>query len=431
MANLLTRVWQAIFPSNGTATGKNRNLVNLADGNSIYSRYLDLEIPEDIARETPDRRNRKMVEIVEFCPPALKGLRVLVDDCFAAVDSSDQIIHIADTLDDLKTPVDANIKTIGEDVLGRLDVNKLKLLTKRMLGYGDAFCEIVPYKDGPQHIVGSIQPLPTFQLFRVEDDHGELLGFEQRRGLYSDPDLIRFSPVQVVHFRYDQHNLYGRPLYWACVDDWDNYKLAHVSLAESLKTANNPMVYKLPDYYQQEQFDQFKADRIAEFQSGIVPLLFITSEMELNRLSNTNPELTGLIEPIAQFRRSIQEQSRLPAWYWTSEPQTGGAKDISGQPSLSHLRFIASIRQQINLGLRQIINTELVLRGYVDPKERRYRIQWPPLQSNTNEVYAENNRQEGGENGQGQSTQTQGQSQQATGQNSGQSASYAYNRHYH
>lgn len=369
MNGVIRRIVRLLMPEQPQPQGRLR-----AVGYSVL-RQNDLEIPEIIVRETPERTNRAIVELCHHCPPVVKALRFIVDAVFGAEDGSDWSLTISPTLADNETPVDPEVKRIGEELLHRIGQHALKVACKRMVGYGDAFGEIVlESKDGGYQIA-ALHNLPTFQMFRVVSDYGELLGYEQRLSLL-DSDVIRFSPVQVVHWRYDPVNLYGRSLFYACRQSWQQLKAAAAALEEGIKTGNNPLVYKLPETWSAEQVEAFRNEK--EGLSGVLSQIFIKSPVELTRLGS-EPTLRALIDAVQLLLRTIRDQTLLPQWVWTDEQQ---ARLIAGQPALAFLRFISSLRQEMSQGIRQIIDTELVLRGYTDPAQRRYELQWPKLRVN-------------------------------------------------
>lgn len=380
--NPLVRFFQSLV-NRLIGSGKTRNYIS-GTAQSYY-RFWDLEIPEQVIRQNGTGNAREIVEMCSYCQPVIKAIRVLVDDLFSSADGDDQGVAIANDLGDAKkTPVDPKVQAIGDALLNRIGLENQKLFVKRLLSYGDGFAEKVLIWEGGRYSIDALKVLPTWQLFRVEDDYGNLEGFEQRVSLYGQ-QTIAFSPPQIVHVRYDREYLYGRGLFDASVQDWVSLKQAAIALSEALNGTVNPIQYVYPASYSAEQEDAFIARKTAEHKDGsLLTLLFTSSDIEVKRLAQGNSNLTSLTDGILYYRRAIKDNSRLPSWFWTDEQVTGGARDIAGQPALTYSRFIASLRGLIGQGLRQAIDTELVLAGYIEPEQRQYRFAWPAIYTDPN-----------------------------------------------
>jgi len=375
--NPLVRLFQSIA-AKLLGQGKTRNYFSGAS-QSFY-RLWDLEIPEQIIRQNGSLNAREVVEMCIYCPPVVKALRILAEDIFSSADGDDQGVAIAEDLGDAKaTPVDPKIKDLGNALLNRVGLETQKLIAKRLLSYGDAFVEKVLIREGGRYSIHTLKVLPTWQLFRCEDDYGNLNGFEQRLSLYGLKNNIEFSPPQIIHARYDREFLYGRGLFDASVPDWQNLKAAALTLSEALKGTVNPLTFVMPQDWTAEQKDAYIRRRAAEQQQGMLQLLFTTTDVEVKRLAQGNSSLTSLTDGILYYRRAIKDNSRLPSWFWTDEAVNGSARDIAGQPALTYARFIAGLRGIMGQALRQAIDTELVLAGYLNPEQRQYRLAWPAI----------------------------------------------------
>lgn len=379
--NPLVRLFKSLV-NRLVGSGKTRNYISGTA--SSYYRFWDLEIPEQIIRQNGTQTAREIVEMCAYCQPVIKALRVIVDDIFSSADGDDQGVAIANDLGDAKlTPVDPKVQALGDALLNRIGLENQKLFAKRVLSSGDGFAEKVLLRQGGRYTIDNLKILPTWQMFRVEDDYGNLERFEQRLSLYGQT-AIEFSPPQIIHTRYDREFLYGRGLFDASVADWKALKNAAIALSEALDTTVNPLLYNMPEDWREEQKDAFIARKKAEQQEGLLTLLFTTTDVEVRRLAQGNSSLNSLTDGILYYRRAIKDNSRLPSWFWTDEQVTGGARDIAGQPALTYARFIASLRGLIGQGLRQAIDTELVLAGYIEPEQRQYRLAWPAIYTDPN-----------------------------------------------
>ncbi|MEO1523105.1 MAG: hypothetical protein AAFU78_20345, partial [Cyanobacteria bacterium J06633_2] len=116
--------------------------------------------------------------------------------------------------------------------------------------------------------VGSIQILPTFDCFRVEDRQG--LHFEQRKAL-RDRDPIVFAPAEMVHWRFQRNYLYGRSLYHQSIPDWANLKQSIMNYARAANDVGvNASVHVMPDGADSEYLERYKSDLEDSLKSGII-----------------------------------------------------------------------------------------------------------------------------------------------------------------
>jgi len=354
-------------------------------GDSGYLRKVALEIPETLVRQSHGTSTRDLVEMIQYCQPVRKSLRVLLDYLFSSPDGIDQGLSIDDIVGpaDGGVAVNPEIKEIGDELLKRIGMQSLRLMAKRVIAYGDAFVEkklMIDPSTLSNRSISGINVLPTFQVFRLEDDFGRLEAYEQRTQLYSDIELIRFSPIQMTHVRYDWEYLYGRSFFDTSIPDWQNLRDASMALIEAAKISVNPIKYTYPDTWERERIDQFIQQKEGEQRDGILINLFTSSEVEIERLSQgASSTIASQVEAVRYYRRVIKDNCRLPAYLWNDEERTGAARDIAGQPALAFSVLIQSIRQCIGEGIREIIDTELILRGFVDPKSREYQLKWPSV----------------------------------------------------
>jgi hypothetical protein len=146
----------------------------------------DLEISENPIRSP--RIARELIEIAEYCPEAALAIELHSSDAFSSEDGDDQGFFLKDELPD-GTTIDSDVydvlNTFIKNVIGG---RRLREFCEEFLAAGDAFGSIVlnKEKDGIERIMR----LPTWEMFRCEDDQGVLTHFEQRRHYYDRQGIV-------------------------------------------------------------------------------------------------------------------------------------------------------------------------------------------------------------------------------------------------
>jgi hypothetical protein len=355
--------------------------MNLA---TFQRRNYDLEISDFPIRD-PDVA-RQLIEMGEWCPEVATSLRILSNDIFSSEDGDDQGFRISDTLNDDETPVDPDVKSICDRLLEQPNLIgglALERAVKRILGYGDAFMSVGIDREGigrGDWGISRTLMLPTWEMFRLETDDGTLLGYEQRKRV-QDSEPIQFAPVQVVHFRYDQNTLYGTALFRQSIQDWKRLKEATEDLAAAGRALGcNPNLHKMPEGSDSEFMNAYRNDYEAQMADGIVTDFYMLPGGDVQKLANNNPDLSALANNVLLWRSRIIMASQIPSWRFAGLP-VEATKDVSGQPAKAYARFINGIRMQLSEGIKQVLDTELILRlGLEAFVERgRYQIAWPDI----------------------------------------------------
>ncbi len=364
--------------------GSQRSLATSAIG-SIRRRY-DLEILENPIRDAGYAR--ELIEMVEYCYEVRHTLSVAADDTFASSDGDDQGFTIADTLDDNETLVNPEIYAIALDLIERQESHEKKVIggdtlkkaIRWALAYGDCFLEVSIEKEGigrNDYGVARSLYLPTWEMFRTEDDQGYLEGFEQRRRLsQSDPDYT-FFPFQIVHFRHEPRFLYGDSLFKQSIDSWGNLKEATANLADAARDLGiNPNLHIMPEGASVAYVQDYKQHHEQESLRGMVSNYYLYSGQDVRKLANINANLTPLIESLLQWRYRMIPAG-FPVWMFPGL-QTVGAREISQEPSKLYSRKRHTNCQLLTKGIKQLIDTEIILKkGYAWWRENsKYRIIW-------------------------------------------------------
>ncbi len=354
------------------------SMATVLSDETLLGRNHDLEIYEIPIRDS--LHAKQLIEISEYCPELHLAGGEISDAIWSSADGDDQGFKIGEHLDEDNTiAIDAEVKLIldrlMEEVIGGI---KLEPASLRLIKYGDSFGSIGINIALRQ--IDSLLFLPTWEMFRVENNHGELLRFEQRRYL-GDGSPIEFHPMRVVHWRYKRNFLYGEPLWGkGTLDEWDKLKQATDDLARASRELGiNPNIHEMPagssKQYQAAYITAYEAKKRA----GIVTDFYIANSGDLRKVAAFNPDLKGLIDNVLLRRKRVAMSTRLPAWCFGLDD--GAAKDIAGQPALSYARTINRFRQSISEGIKQICDLELALKGI--PKDRwKYRIEFPKIETN-------------------------------------------------
>ncbi|MGL5060458.1 MAG: hypothetical protein ACRC62_10805, partial [Microcoleus sp.] len=297
-----------------------------------------------------------------------------VQDCLSSADGDDQGIIINEEIREGEE-VDTEVFSIGMDLIDRLfHYGDLSIILERMLSWGDAFIELGI--DINEMAITRLQPLPTFEMFRVEN-YGLLEKFEQRRS-WSGENQIDFLPLKITHFRYHRKNLYGRGVFSSSLEDWARLREVTEDLAlASREIGVNPTLHKMPLDQNREYLEAYRENHQAQLAEGAIAHYYLMPGEEIGKVGQMNPDLKPLIDAVLMWRSRIVMASGVPPYLFAGLP-TIGAKDISGQPALAYARRINAIRAQATEGIKQIIDIELALKG-IAPDRWKYTIGWPKI----------------------------------------------------
>lgn len=363
---LFERLWKSLTQSKRSSLSGSQRPIARNLGLSIR-RDSDLEIKESPIRDAAIAR--ELIEMTTWCVEARSVLSYLARDVFSSGDGDDMGFAVSPTLDDNETPVNPDTKAIILDLLRRRNGGDyvigggfLKKAVRQAVGWGDSFVEISIDKEGVgrDYCVSNSIYLPTWEMFRVEDDYGQLLGFEQRRRL-QDPDPIQFHPLAIAHFRYEPNYLYGQSIFAQSITDWAKLKDATFDLANAMRAVGcNPTLHFLPEGSDESYKDAYKANYQNMLMDGMITDLFLLAGSDVRKISNVNPDLKTLIDNV-NFLRARIIPSGFPSWLFNGLDNTG-AKDIAGAPARAYARLRNDICSMVAESVRQVIDIELVLR---------------------------------------------------------------------
>lgn len=365
-------------------------------GTTIERNY-DLEILESYSRSP--MLARQLIELKECCYEVKESVRFARLDTFASSDGDDSGFTISETTDDNRTPVNPRIFEIANQAIRRKQsfdeyvIGGLKLQQglDNALYYGDAFLSL--QIDMKAKEVTRSMYLPTWEMYRMEDDQGYILGFEQRRSpTYTsersgENDSLFFYAPQIIHIRNDKNKLYGTSLWNTAVNlgIWQQYKASVKNLARAAKDLSiNPTVYSLSEaawgYQQKQQF--MESVQQARNEDAIITDLFEMDGEVIRKLSQGgNSQLQELINAHIQLRLKMIPGG-FPVWRYPGLQSLGGAREISREPSRAYARMRYGWCQMLGAAVKQVIDTEIILKEGYDfylrevVKGKGYRIVW-------------------------------------------------------
>ncbi len=390
--NFLTRLWNNIV-SSIPIIGRQRSITtyNYLDDTTAIGREYDLEISEYPIRN--QEKAYKLIEMWEYCPEVASAIEIITNDVFSSDDGDDQGFSIGEFLNDDITKIDPKIKLILDNLIERLIGGlELERAVERMLIYGDAFASLGI--NFPTNKIEKLLFLPTWEIFRVEDNFGNLIRFEQRRYLansfenkYNNQsqnikqgEAIMYHPLQMIHWRFRQKTLYGRSLFFESISDWNYLKEATDDLAFASRSVGvNPNIHIMPDCTDEDYRKAYKLAYEEKKKTGMVTDFYLMSGADIKKLSSTNPDIKALSDTVLMWRTRIVMKSHVPPWLMGLP--TIGARDIAGQPALAYARFINKVRMNLVQGIRQICDLELALND-IPKNEWNYKIIFPKIATN-------------------------------------------------
>jgi hypothetical protein len=380
--NIKRAIYRFFNPN--TIAGQQRSITQVA---RVNPRNWDLEIKEYPIRSPSEAR--AILKIENYVPETATALNILATDVIASIDGDDVGVTVSPELSD-GTAIDPEVYEIVLKVCQEyFSSNFLSNTVERMVGRGDHFVSIGIDRvyQGSGYEIVKLLPLPTWEMFRLEDDKGSLLGFEQRRFVYSNgtmgEDRISFNPIQIAHFRFRQEWLYGRSLWLSSLTtDLPKLEKAIDALYEAcMAIGYNPNVHVMPPEMEKIDFDAYKDSYEAKKQEGVITDLYMLNGGVIQKLQGQT-DISALITQVELYRKRIIMPSMIPLWRFAGFEQSA-AQDIAGQPALAYARFINGVRGQLVSGLKEIVDVQLVLKlgydAFLARAKDKYRLIFPKI----------------------------------------------------
>lgn len=357
-------------------------------------RLRGLENDADVD-EIPFRNSqfaRQLQCFVDECPEVGTALDIIGDYVFSSQAGDELGFAIVEDADNPQPETVAIARALQKRIMSGV---YLQPVPSRGLAWGDCFGNLAINWELRQ--IDGLEFLPTWQTFRVEASDlpeyreaiargeissNQLIRFEQWKG-FRDRAPLMLHPITVVHWRWKRKYKYGRSHFAESILGGDAEHLEQS--INDLVTAShaigyNPNVHTMPDGYDDSYKKAYKADYQAQLRDGVITDIFLLSGATVNKASaQWNPFMSNLKDNINLWRTRIAMRSRIPPWLLGGELR--GIRDLGGQPALSFSVFIGSVRMFVADGIKQIINTELALKG-VPPERWAYVLKFPTIYTN-------------------------------------------------
>ncbi len=332
-------------------------------------RDYDNEI-DDIPVRSPDYAIAVM-DLCRNCPEAAAAIDTIVHATLT--DPTGDEVGFTATADEGYSNIQAILDRVMNDAVGGL---KSQQALFDLLEGGNAFAtpllEVAPNETG--YRLRGLSFRPPWEMFRIEDKHGNLQGFEQRAYTH-DTDAEFYHPLACIHWRFRQRKLYGRSLFHESIQDWADLKEVKTDLIRGARAVGlNPMVHTMPEGSGSFYREEYQKAHQASLRTGAVAHIYLDYGATVGRVNTSDPDLEALQSTMEILQRRIILKSHVPP-YLMGMIQAG-AQDLATQPAHQFARFISNLRMCFSQGIRQAIDLELALHGV--PREQwKYQLQFP------------------------------------------------------
>jgi hypothetical protein len=384
--NIFQKFYKTIFGDRPKFEGNSRPSLGNNNFISLLQRRDDPDLDEIPFRDS--RRARQLMNFVDNNPEVDTAQEIFSDYTLGSEAGDERGFAIVEN-EFNRFPQTVKIaQELQKRVLSGVD---FQIAVDRFMRYGDAFGNIAIDFNNMQ--INGFQFLPTWQTFRVEAGDlpeyqklvqdgqvtsGQLIRFEQYRKI-SDQDPIKLHPITVVHWRYRQKNKYGRSHYRVAVADGQRLERAiEVLEAVSAEIGYNPVTHFMPEGTDEAYKQQYKTEYEARLKEGPVTHMFLMGGASVGRVGQLPANETSLRDNVELWRSRIGMISRIPPWLLG---ERRGLRDLGAQPALSFSIAVGSVRICFAKGIKQIINTELALKG-IPQNQWHYNIVFPKIYTN-------------------------------------------------
>ena len=329
---------------------------------------------QDDSEEYPTRSldiAQPLIELVNCCPEVAAALESICAYTFSS-GAGDELGFAV--VPDEKNPKPSVVK-LARAVLARIDLFTYYQIVWRMLAWGNAFGLLDI--DTKEKAIAGFYLLPSWQVHVIPDPMGRITLYEQRRA--DQMQAAQMPPSSVIHWSYNKRYLYGRSLFYECIPDWEKLKDIDVDLAEASRSASiQPNLHIMQPGADEAYKKSYKDDHERRRKEGLITDIYLLQGADIKKpqgLPTTFP-LQGLLTHFDKRRLRIAARSRVPPYLLGIESRS--AKEIAMQPAISYMVFVGVVRQLFSVGLRQLINTELALKG-VPEANWVYKLQFPTI----------------------------------------------------
>ena len=361
----------------------------------------DLEIEEYPIRESIKAKH--ILEILEHSSEAGLAIDIYRTDVRSSADGDDQGFTIGEFQPDGKTPVDPTIKSVALELFERIyPISLIDLMISDCIGRGDHFQSIGFVREGfsrkdTDYAIGKLLRIPPFEMFRLEQDNGDLTGFEQRRTLAQHSPDYFWNPAQMVHLRYRRRGLYGQSVWYQSAWDWQEYKRSKEEYAIGRRAlALNPRKHIMPKGTKADFAIAYKKVLDEKVKNGteVITDFVMLPDGDIQSLNAGTSGVKDLLESMNVYRTAIIMPTQIPLWRFAGFV-SNSAQDYVGQPALAWVRAVNGIRAILVEGISQVLDTELILKfgaeWYLKNAKGKYRISFPVIKTSLSQPEPEPN----------------------------------------
>ena len=384
--NLLTRLWRFLTSWRRTKgiQGSRRPAVMALSARG-RKHHHDLEV-----QDYPIRDREVAIELIDlwnYSYVARHTLSYAARDVFSNPDGSDQGWKVSKYLDQEETvEIDSEVYAVINNLATRrnganyvLGGSLLKPAIREFLGFGDSFWELGIEREAGTNLYGiqRTMKLPPWEMFRVEDLHGVLLRFEQRRTLLGIKPYAMFVPPKIIHFRYEPRNLYGTSIFKQSLESRADRLEVRKDMGRAARAASVAMKkHHFPEGWDIDQRRQYRSDYEALLAEGAITDMFLHDGLDIDEIPSRSAGMNMLINQ-DRYLKYEEVPPGFPVWLFPGLYEKG-AREIAGKPAEAYLRMRNDWCGILSEGIRWACDVELVLKLGIE-RYRQLKKQTPEL----------------------------------------------------
>lgn len=361
-----------------------------------------------IAMERPFRDMNTFLyiqEILSVCPAVEYGINKLAQD--AAVDENGDdrgwsLIVRVDTDEDASDEeriaaydLQRELTNVGNALISRTGIgNSTESYIYKMLTAGNCFAEMDISLDpvtGFGRIEG-VRELPTWQMYKTLDDHGNTTSYYQRTEASKDP-IVWAIPGQILHWKMNgcDYLPYGMSELLPLKNRFEQFKLLEYDLFVAIHTrAVAPVVHEIG---RDSAFHDVSDDEVREYKNslqenpGDINRFYVVKKGQTNIkvLDGDAVAVRALLEAHRDIEARMLASLGIPLAIAGSTTDTSNRHQAAIQQA-DYARRISSIRRVFSTELGRMVKLEYALNGYDlnDPTKYGVRsinieFRWPEL----------------------------------------------------
>lgn len=321
-----------------------------------------------------DGRRGMVLDALAKLPEVRAAVRFWLDAVCSSADGDDRGVAPADHIDRKDTiPIDPRIEQIVSDTIDRVfPTEVIQSIAERILTRGDEFRYVTIEKKQISELIY----LPCWQMFRREE-LGKVEGY-YFKNYATDQNAIRYDPQTTFHFRFRAVGKYGHSLFDNSQTDAEYLLKRLLDLDFAARaSAIDPLCHEMPACADQPYLSAYRTAYQKKAAQQPITDFFLMQGAKIYRASGGNtPNLAAILGSLNFNQTRLLMPSQVPLYLLGLN--TGGAKEIAGEPAMAFARAISTLRSNIGTVMREVIDLQLTLSGI--PKERqKYRLIWPKI----------------------------------------------------